>query len=547
MVTVRSAVHELLRAWGVSRIFGNPGSNELPFLKELPADIEYTLGLHEGVVVGMADGWAQATGRTAFVNLHAAAGTGNALGALTNAQACHTPMVVTAGQQVRRNVGLNAMLANSNAVTLPQPLVAFSGEPLCAEDTPRIIAEAWHQAQTQQAPTYVSIPYDDWDKPVDAASSLLHQRVVRTGGHLDADVLNDLVDAASSAGARGALALVLGPDIDASGAFDLAVEAAEATQARVFAAPSLGRLPFPNRHPQFDGVLPAAVAAVGETLSAFELVIVLGAPVFRYHQDVPGAYLAEPTRLVQVTSHADEACRAPMGEALIADPAQVLRALARAPQKGRQERSAQHQSGVTPSGAATTFRPIPEPATSSEPGRVHPEQVFATLRDLTPSDTAYVVESTSTTGAFWQQMDLRRGASYFFPAAGGLGFGLPAAVGVALGFRDLGVKRRVVAIVGDGSANYAIPALWSAQQLGVEVDFVILRNGTYGALRWFADLLQVPDAPGMDVGGIDFSAIAEGYGVPGHTCTSTDELRRVLEADAAGPRLVQIDTCLTQP
>lgn len=536
MSTVRSVTHELMREWGVTRVFGNPGSNELPFLKDLPPTIEYTLGLHEGVVVGMADGWAQVTGRTAFVNLHAAAGTGNALGALTNAQASRTPMLVTAGQQVRRNVGLNAMLANEHATQLPQPLVAFSGEPLCAEDTPRMVSEAWHVASATQAPTYVSIPYDDWDQPLDEAAGLLLRRRVTTAGLLADDVLTSLRDACVAAGARGCLAIVLGADIDAAGAFDLGVRAAEATGARVYAAPSLSRLPFPNRHPQFDGVLPAAVAEIYRTLREYDVVLVLGAPVFRYHQDVPGPYLDEATRLVQVTTRGADACRAPMGEAFIADPVQVLRVLAEASPRNPE---------VSEQGRG--FLPPPEPATSADEAALHPEEVFATIRDAAPSDTAYVVESTSTNTSFWRQMDLRHGSSYFFPAAGGLGFGLPAAIGVALGFRDLGEHRRVTAIVGDGSANYAIAALWSAKQFEVDVDFVILRNGTYGALRWFADLLGVEKAPGTDVPGIDFAAIARGYGVNGRTCSSREEITEALASPGAGPRLVQIDTCLTHP
>lgn len=188
---------------------------------------------------------------------------------------------------------------------------------------------------------------------------------------------------------------------------------------------------------------------------------------------------------------------------------------------------------------AYTVPPAPATGTGT---LLHPEEVFAALRDTQPADTSYVVESTSTNAAWWRQMDLRLGGSYFFPAAGGLGFGMPAAVGVALGQPN----RRVVAVIGDGSANYGITALWTAAQRRLPVTFVILRNGTYGALRWFGELLGVRDAPGLDVPGLDFTRIAEGYGVPA-VHADRDSLRSVLAAAPDGPRLVQVDTELTTP
>src|SRR5699024_2323094 len=139
----------------------------------------------------------------------------------------------------------------------------------------------------------------------------------------------------------------------------------------------------------------------------------------------------------------------------------------------------------------------PPPAPPIGVDALHPEQVFATLRESLPTDTSYVVESTATNAAWWNQMDLRHGGSYHFPAAGGLGFGLPGAVGVALAQPE----RSVVGVIGDGSANYGITALWTAAQHAVPVTIVVLRNGSYGALRWFGELLGVHDAPGIDIPG----------------------------------------------
>ncbi|MGW2343931.1 benzoylformate decarboxylase [Streptomyces sp. NPDC001661] len=526
MPTARRIAHAFLERQGLTTIFGNPGSNELPFLAGLPESFRYVLGLHEGVVVGMADGYAQVTGRPALVNLHAAAGSGNAMGALTNAVYARSPLVLTAGQQVRSAIGLEAMLANVDAPQLMRPLVGHAAEPACAADVPRSLAQTVFEAELQRRPSYLSVPYDDWDAELDPQAGEVLARRVRRGLAPDAEQLDDLV---REVGAARNPVLVLGGDIDALGHFDLAVACAEHLDLPVWVAPSPHRLPFPNRHPLLRGVLPAGIGAVSSALAGHDLVLVVGAPVFRYHQHVPGPYLPDGARLVQVTDDAGAAARAPMGEALVADPGPVLTALlTELPQRASEPRE---------------FTTPPEPATASGPG-LHPEEVFAALRDTRPPDTRYIVESTSTNGAWWRQMDLRRPGSYFFPASGGLGFGLPAAVGAAMGDPD----RPVVAVVGDGSANYGITALWSAAHYRVPVTFLILRNGTYGALRWFGTLLDTPDVPGTEIPGLDFTALAAGYGVPATAVTELADLREQLKKPTTGgPRLVQVDTHPTSP
>ncbi|MGW3033912.1 benzoylformate decarboxylase [Streptomyces sp. NPDC001178] len=525
MPSVRSVCHEFLQRQELTTVFGNPGSNELPFLADLPDRFRYVLGLHEGAVVGMADGYAQATGRPVLVNLHAASGSGNAMGALTNAVASRTALVVVAGQQVRPAIGPEANLANVDAPSLMKPLVGWAAEPACAQDVPRALAQAVFEAQLQCRPTYLSVPYDDWAVDADENASAVLDRQVHRAAVPGAEQGRRLADAVTAARRP---ALVLGGDIDSDGLFDDAVRLAERLGAAVWAAPSLFRLPFPNRHPQFRGVLPAGIDPISQSFEGHDLVLVLGAPVFRYHEYLPGRYLPEGTRLIQVTEDASAAARAPMGEALVADPAAVIDLLLK-----------ELDAATEPAG---DYRPTPAPATG-QGTRLHPEEVFASLRDELPDDTAYVVESTSTNSSWWRQMDLRRPGSYYFPAAGGLGFGLPGAVGVAMAQPD----RPVVGVIGDGSANYGITALWTAAQHRLPVTVVLLRNGTYGALRWFSGLLGVPDAPGMDIPGLDFTRIAEGYGVSAQHVESVDELRAVLSRRPDGPRLVQVDTALTTP
>src|SRR6266571_4364133 len=169
MPTVREAAFELLRARGMTTIFGNPGSTELPMLADFPSDFTYVLGLQEAVVVGMADGFAQASGQLTHVNLHTAPGVGNAMGAIFNAQANKSPLVITAGQQARQLMTLQANLTNRDATRMPHPLVKWSYEPPRAEDVPHAIARAIHAASLPpKGPAFVSIPMDDWQAEVDA-------------------------------------------------------------------------------------------------------------------------------------------------------------------------------------------------------------------------------------------------------------------------------------------------------------------------------------------------------------------------------------------
>ncbi|MEV0391056.1 thiamine pyrophosphate-binding protein, partial [Nonomuraea sp. NPDC050643] len=166
MSTVSDAFSRVLRHHGVRAVFGNPGSNELSFLTGLPQDIPYHLALQEGAAIAMADGFAQASGTTGFLNLHAASGTGNAMGCLTNTASCHTPMVVLAGQQARRYVPVGALLTNVDPTKLCDPLVKWSGEPLRPQVGPALLSKGLLLCEAApRGVVYLSVPLDDWDEP----------------------------------------------------------------------------------------------------------------------------------------------------------------------------------------------------------------------------------------------------------------------------------------------------------------------------------------------------------------------------------------------
>ncbi|TNC23589.1 benzoylformate decarboxylase [Amycolatopsis alkalitolerans] len=519
MTTVRETVHELLRGWGLTTVFGNPGSNELPFLDRFPADFRYVLGLHEGTVLAMADGYAQATGRPALVNLHAAAGLGNAMGNLANARQQHTPLIVTAGQQARNMVGLGAMLSEPELTTVPRPHVKAALEPLRAQDVPRALAEAYHLSTLPPAgPVFVSLPLDDW------AAEVVPHEVEHLGRRrvtsLAAPAEGEIERLAARLDAAKAPVLVVGPEADREPVFDQVVKLAEAANLPVWLPPGPPRCGFPTTHPHYRGVLPNTVNGITETLAGHDFVLVLGAPVFRYHVNKPGPFLPAGTELVAVISDPAAAARSPMGDALVGDVGEVVSRLA---------------GLVTGSGRP----PVPpRPAAQAVPAASAPfpaEAVFDVLADVLPPDAVLVNESTSNTGAFWARIPIRRSGGLYFPAAGGLGFGLPAAVGVALA--DPG--RRVFAVLGDGAAQYGIQGLWTAAHHRLPITFLVLRNDEYGALRRFTGRLGVSEVPGMDLPGIDVVSVARGYGLPARRVEDAGALRDALAA-TGGPLVVEV-------
>ncbi len=523
MPNVREAVFEMLRARGMTTVFGNPGSTELPMLRDYPDDFRYVLGLQEAVAVGMADGFAQASGLPTQVNLHTAPGMGNGMGAIFNAQANKAPLLVTAGQQSRSLMTLQANLTNRDAARMPHPLVKWSYEPPRAEDVPHALARGIHLASLPpRGPVFVSIPMDDWDAEVDA-DAVRHQTSRSVDGRTAPDPAAIRALAVRLRDASNPV-LVIGPDVDAAGGFRAAVALAERQRLPVWAtpAPGGGRIGFPEDHPAFQGVLPPAVGPVSEVLKGHDLIVVVGSSVFPYYPNIPGPLLPDGAALVAITSDDDEAARAPMGDAIVADPALTLVALLAEADESQRD--------------APPERPDPEPVDDSDP--ISASAAAAALAEVWPEDGILVLESPSSTLAMRNRLRLSKPGSYYFGAGGGLGFGLAAAIGVQLAQPD----RQVVCVLGEGSAQYAITGFWTAAAYNVPVTFLVLRNEEYAILKWFADLESVTGAPGLDLPALDTVGVASAYGVEARSVDGREELTEALRdgIGADGPRLIEV-------
>ena len=517
--TVRDSVIDLMRRFGATTLFGNPGSTELPLFRNFPNDFRYVLGLQEAVVVGMADGYAQATRNASFVSLHSAAGVGNAMGNIFTAYKNRTPIVITAGQQARSILPFDPFLFSASAVELPKPYVKWSVEPARASDVPLAIARAYYIAMTPpRGPVFVSIPVDDWDR----SAEMVPLRVVSTELRPEPRML-DLIGAALDASERPAF--VVGAAVDRDGAWSEVVKLAEVHNARVWAAPMSGRCGFPENHRLFAGFLPPIRERIVSLLNGQDVIFAIGAPAFIYHVEGAGPHIPAGAMLCQLTDDPDTAAWTPAGVAAIGGI----------------------RLGVVDLLARSAPAPRPWPAGRAAPARVESSdrisvayffQMLAELRD--PGDVV-VEEAPSARPLMQAYLPITRSEGFFTMDSGGLGYGMPAAVGVALGKPGA----RVIGLMGDGSAMYSIQALWSAAQLKLPITYVILNNRRYAALQDFAPIFGFADSDfvqGTELPNIDFVALAKGMGCAAARVAEPGGLReslsRALRAEV--PMLLEV-------
>ena len=517
MPTVREAVIKLLADLGLTTIFGNPGSTELPLLGEFPKEFRYVLGLQESIVVGMADGYAQATGNAALVNLHSAVGVGHAMGNIFTAFRNRTPLVITAGQQARSILPYEPFLFASEATELPKPYVKWSHEPARAEDVPAAIARAYYTAmQPPCGPTFVSIPVDDWHRTTDW---IPRREVTHT-------VLPDPVFIARLRDCLNQCArpvFVAGPGVDREGAWDEVVALAERHQAPVWVSPMSPRCSFPELHALFAGFLPANREQIVQCLGGHDLIVALGAQVFTYHIEGFGPHVPDGAEMFQIVDDPGIAAWTPASTSIVGSVRYAVRGLL-----DSMERPARQ----APRGRELPARVTPE-------GTISVASLMQTLSDLRPPDSIIVEEAPSSRKTMQAYLPIDRPGTFFTCASGGLGHGLPASVGIALARAN---QQRVIGLFGDGSAMYSIQALWSAAQHKLPMTIIIVNNRGYAALGEFAAHFNISEIVGTRLDGIDFAGLACSLGCTGQRVTASAELAPALISalQSTAPSLVDV-------
>ncbi|MBB4860320.1 benzoylformate decarboxylase [Novosphingobium chloroacetimidivorans] len=516
-MSVREATYAFLRSVGINKIFGNPGSTELAMFRDFPDDFEYVLGLHEGAVVAMADGYAVASDNATVVNLHSAAGVGNAMGSVFTAFRNQAPIIIIAGQQSRALLPVEPFLYSERATELPRPYVKWSIEPARAEDVPAAIARAYYIAmQEPRGPTFVSVPADDWDRPGEPVAPRQVSRLVRPDPAMIAELRTALAEASNPV-------FVVGQANANAGAWDETIALAELHQAPVYAGPHAARNSFPETHPLFAGHLLWDRAPLVKTLTGHDLIVVLGAPAFIYHVEGTGPFIPEGATLWQVIDDPSIASWSPVGNAIVGNMKLAINDLL--------------------DSAPLTSRTPPPPRVrlpAPAPDRLTDAYLMSRIEAICPDDRVIVCEAPSSLDVMRAHLPMKEPASYYAHASGGLGYGLASAIGIAMAEP----RRRVIALIGDGSSMYAIQALWTAVKLGTPVVFVIVNNQAYQALVGFGRLLGMGVPVGTVIDGLDFVKLAEGMSMKGEAITEASALDAALHRAFAfaGPYLLEVRT-----
>jgi benzoylformate decarboxylase len=505
-VTVRDATFDVFRRRGLTTLFANPGSTEVPFLAGLPDDLRFVLALHEGSVVGLATGFALGRGEPALAILHTTAGLGNAVGALATARVNRAPLVVIVGQQDRRHLVFEPFLTG-RLEGLAGNYPVWTDQPVRAQDVPGAVERAYHEASTGRGPALVIVPMDDWqgavdDQREDAAAGRVVRAVAADPGAVD-ELVAFLADAKAPA-------LVVGARADAPETWSALVELAERLAAPVYQESFGARAGFPQDHRLFAGVLPADRPRLRQKLGPYDAILVVGAPVFRQSPYAPGRLTEPETRIAIVSDDSDEVHRSPVELAVLAPPAPVCRELAR---------RLTARTGDPPE----PYHPPPAPLPPDPGEPLHASHVLAALAERLPRDAVVVEEAPVDRPELHERLLAREPLGFLSAAMGGLGFALGGAAGVRMALPE----RPVVAVVGDGSAMYGIQALWSAAYYGLGVLYVILSNGGYAIMDRLAERqgLEAP-WPSFEV---DIAAMARAQGCEGERISEHDALVRRLD------------------
>jgi len=522
-MNIREATFQWMEARGIRYLFGNPGSTELPFLVELPDRVRYVLALQESIAVAMADGYAQASGRAALVNLHVAPGLGNAMGLLYTALKNRSPLIVTCGQQDTRHL-FHEPLLTADLVGMARPVTKYSYEVVQPADVPDALEQAYHLAMTPpRGPVFISIPMNFWDAPAEPP----HLRELHPPGMPHG--LERVIDALTTAQKP---ALVLGAGVGGVNAVSEAVALAEKLGCAVYHAPINARLAFPTDHPLYEGMLLPAVPRLLQTLSQYDFVLVIGAPLFLLYPYFPGALLPPGVRAMLITDDPLEASRAPAEAAFVGDLKAALGWLA----------------AQVPARAYTPpSRAVEEARRRSEATRARSQMgtfyVLYTLARYLPRNAVVVDEAVSASLCLREYVRIPASGDYYTSGSGGLGWAMPAAVGIKMAQPE----RPVVCVIGDGSVMYSVQTLWSAVQENASVLFLVLNNRAYNILKSFAKAFYPGTElrlQGMDMPHLDLVALAQGMGASAERIETPDALEEALPRALQANRPTLLDVCI---
>ena len=546
----RKAIFEIFRKQGVQCITGNPGTTELGFmdiLKDYP-DIQYVLALHESIALGMAHHYANASGKTGVVNLHVAPGLGNALGALYNACMGKVPLVVTAGQQDTRMLAREPVLSH-DLVSMARPLTKWAVQLNHAEEIPVILPRAFKVAQDPpRGPVFLSLPSNVLDEetefePPETGESYHQTRPDPRGIVAAADLL-----------ARAEHPVIIcGDGVASAHAQEALVAISETLGAPVWNTLFMGALSFPASHPHFQGQLPGEYSAIQRMLNPADVVLAVGTNLFDEVFYSPAAPLPQGCKLIQLDDSPWELGKnITPSVALLADlrPAlgELLEMIKSGMNHASRDKAEIRRTALTTQKEEARMRQKNRAEDTWDNIPISAARLMADLRTCLPDNAVIYNEAITASADLLRTLPLSEPGTFFGNHGGGIGQGMPGALGVKLARPD----QPVVALIGDGSAMYTIQSLWTAAHYNLNVVYIILSNQSYRILkynmnRYRRGLKETSTLfPAMDLidPPLDFIKIAAGHGVPGRLVEHPDHIIPALEQALStdGPYLLEIRT-----
>jgi benzoylformate decarboxylase len=540
----RQAFVELLISEGVSHLFGNPGTTELPIMQALPdyPGLKFILGLQESVVMGMADGYARASRQLTAANVHVAPGLGNAMGALYNAKFSGSPVILTAGQQEQGH-GLLEPLLYDDLTSMAAPLVKWSIEVTRLQDLPRIMRRAAKIAMTPPTgPVFISLPGDILNEiaEIDMGQSIRIDHRVRPSDKSLDELANALLSAKNPV-------IISGQELSSQQAFIDASALASLLGAGVFQESVPFSATFPTSHPQYLGMLTRSQENVRKTLDPFDLVLCLGADLLRMSVYSPVEPLPNHSRVLHLSERSWELGKNYRTElALQANVCETLSVLlpllrSRIDTKYKEQAQIRAKALEQQNWAVTRNKLTTQVLTQSSIRPMSASTFVMHITNQLTHDVIVVEEALTSTQSLPQYLHQHYPDSFFGLASGGLGFAIPGAVGVSMAKPG----RPVVAIVGDGSAMYGIQGLWSAAHFKLPITYVIANNKGYRIIKERLVSMQGSDRfIGMDMNdpAINYCQLAQSMGMGSIKVSDPADLDAALKAgiQSGKPNLIEV-------
>ena len=543
-MTGRQAFIRLLLDEGVTHMFGNPGTTELAIMEAVPQfpELTYVLGLQESIVVGMADGFARASNKLTACNLHCAPGLGHAMGAIYSAKFSGSPIIITAGQY-EVGYGLQEPLLYDDLVPIAAPLVKWSFEVTRIEDLPRVIRRAAKIAMTAPTgPVFISLPGSvlDEEAEIDFGFPTRVDAAVRPGDETIRQIAQRLLQAKNPV-------IIAGREIANHDVFAEACELAELLGAAVYQESVPYNSRYPNTHPTCMGDLTRNQKRVRQTLEAYDLLLCLGADLLRMSPKSDVEPLPAEMPVMHITERDWELGKNyPTEYAIRANVKETLRALLPVLREMRSQQFIEQaelrlKEIVTRNWSAQCAKVRQDVESSSAAIPIDQRYLVKQLVDVLPGNVIVVDETLTAAPAISAMLPADNPQAYYGLASGGLGFGMPGAVGVSLAQPE----RPVVATIGDGSSMYGIQALWTAAHLKLPITYVIINNRSYRIIKERLMAMRGTDqfvAMDMNDPAIDFVGVAQGLGMQAVRVTDPALLTETLQAAIASgrPNLVEV-------